>query len=76
MPVDQERVSVGRYLRRDPGCQPHQRGGQRHAQAEDPLEAGDGDLYVLPRPVAPFRVLGGQEDADLRQGLPQILALR
>src|SRR5215208_2780487 len=73
MPVDQERVGVGRYLRRDPGGQPHQRGGQRLAQAEDPLEAGDGDLYVLPRPVAPFRVLGGQEDADLRQGLPQIL---
>src|SRR5215212_10500062 len=41
MPVDQERVGVGRYLRRDPGGQPHQRGGQRLAQAEDPLEAGD-----------------------------------
>src|SRR5215213_228659 len=74
MPVDQERVGVGRYLRRDPGGQPHQRGGQRLAQAEDPLEAGDGDLYVLPRPVAPFRALGSQEDADLRQGLSQIFA--
>src|SRR5829696_2483201 len=74
MPVDQERVGVGRYLRRDPGGQPHQRGGQSLAQAEDPLQAGDGDLYVLPRPVAPFRALGSQEDADLCQGLPHILA--
>src|SRR5215210_125032 len=73
-PVDQERVGVGCYLRRDPGCQPYQRGGQRLAQAKDPLEARDGDLYVLPGPVAPFRALGSQEDANLRQGLPQILA--
>src|SRR5215212_10841687 len=73
-PVDQERVGVSCYLRRDPGSQPHQRGGQRLAQAEDPLEAGDGDLYVLPRPVPPFRALGSQEDADLRQGLSQIFA--
>jgi len=28
MPVDQQRVGVGRYLRRDPGSQPHERGGQ------------------------------------------------
>src|SRR5215218_6693354 len=73
-PVDQERVGVSRYLRRDPGSQPDQRGGQSLAQAEDSLQAGDGDLYVLPRPVAPFRALGSQEDADLCQGLPQILA--
>src|SRR5215218_7255354 len=73
-PVDQERVGIGRYLRRDPGSQPDERGGQSLAQAEDPLEARDGDLYVLPRPVAPFRALGSQEDADLCQGLPQILA--
>src|SRR5215204_5976504 len=73
-PVDQERVGVSCYLRRDPGSQPHQRGGQSLAQAEDPLEAGDGDLYVLPRPVPPFRALGSQEDADLRQGLSQIFA--
>src|ERR687885_365406 len=73
-PVDQERVGVGCYLRRDPRSQRHERGGQSLAQAEDPLEAGDGDLYVLPRPVAPFRALRSQEDADLCQGLPQILA--
>src|SRR5215207_4375934 len=73
-PVDQERISVGRYLGRDPGSQPDERGGQSLAQAEDPLQAGDGDLYVLPRPMAPFRVLGSQEDADLRQSVPQILA--
>ncbi len=72
-PVNQERVGVGRYLRRDPGCQPDERGGQSLAQAEDPLEAGDGDLYVLPHPVPPFRALGSQEDANLCQGLPQIL---
>src|ERR687897_2401590 len=72
--VDQERVGVGRYLRRDPGSQPDERDGQSLAQAKDPLEARDGDLYVLPRPVAPFRALSSQEDANLFQGLPQILA--
>jgi hypothetical protein len=73
-PVDQERVGVGRYLRRDPGCQPDERGGQSLAQAKDPLEAREGDLYVLPRPVPPFGALGSQEDADLCQGLSQSLA--
>src|SRR5688500_6371063 len=73
-PVDQELVGVGRYLRRDPGCQPDERGGQSLAQAKDPLEARDGDLYVLPRSVTPFRALGSQEDANLCQGLSQILA--
>src|SRR5918993_2081232 len=73
-PVDQERVGVGCYLRRDPGRKPYERGGQSLAQAKDPLEAGEGDLYVLPRPVAPLRALGSQEDANLCQGLPQILA--
>src|SRR3712207_4492724 len=73
-PVDQKRVGIGRYLRRDPGSQPSERGGQSLAQPKDPLEARDGDLYVLSRPVPPFGALGGQKDAYLCQSLPQIFA--
>src|SRR5918994_75876 len=72
-PVDQESVGVGRYLGRYPGGKPHEGGGQSLAQTEDPLEARKSDLYVLPRSAPPLGSLGGQEDAYLGQGLPQIL---
>ena len=74
MPVDHERVGIGCYLRRDPGSQSNERGGQSLAQPKDPLEARDGDLYVLSGPVPPFGALGGQKDVYLCQSLPQLLA--
>ncbi len=74
MPVNQQGVGVGADLRRDPGGQPHERGGQSLAQTKDPLEARKSDLYVLPRSAPPLRSLGGQKDANLGQGLPQIFA--
>src|SRR5215213_203843 len=74
VPVNKERVGVGADLRRDPGSQPNERGGQSLAQAKDPLEARDGDLYMLPHCAPPLGWLGGQEDANLGQGLPQLLA--
>ena len=38
------KVGVGCYFGRDPGSQFHQGGRERLAQAEYPLQAGDGDL--------------------------------
>jgi len=70
-PVDQKSVGVSADLSRDPGDQPDEGGGQSLAQAEHPLEAREGDLYLLPHP-APLGSLGCQEDANLGQGLPQI----
>ena len=72
-PIDHKSVGVGRYLGRDPGSQPYERGSQSFAQSKDPLEAGDGDLYVLPHSTPPLGWLGCQKDANLGQGLPQIL---
>ena len=43
-PVDREGVGVGCYFGRDPGSQSHEGGRERLAQAEYPLQAGDGDL--------------------------------
>src|SRR5688572_4620540 len=73
-PVDHEGVGVGADLGCDPGCKPHQGGRQRLAEAEDPLQAGDCDLYSLPYPTPPLGWLGTQEDAYLSQSLPQFLA--
>jgi hypothetical protein len=72
-PVDREGVGVGRYLRRDPGGQPHEGGRQRLAEAEYPLQAGDGDLHSLPEPT-PLGWLRHQKDVHLGQGILQPLA--
>src|SRR5215216_542659 len=72
--VNKVRVGVGADLRRDPGSQPNERGGQSPAQAKDPLQARDGDLYSLPDPTTPLGWLGYQKDVHLGQGLFQILA--
>src|SRR3712207_5097017 len=72
--VDQKSVGVGRYLRRDPGNQPDERGGQSLAQPEDPLEARKGDLYVLPHSTPPLGAFDRQKDANLDQGLSQFPA--
>ena len=72
-PVDEKSVGVGADLRRYPGSQPNERGGQSLAQTEDSLEARKSDLYVLPHSVAPLGWLGGQKDADLGQGLSELL---
>ncbi len=45
-PVDQESVGVGRYLRRDPGSQPDERGGQSLAQTKDSLKTRKSDLSM------------------------------
>jgi hypothetical protein len=73
-PVDQEGVSVGANLGRDPGGQPYQSARQRLAQAKDPLEARKSDLYLLSDPVPPLGATGCQKDVHLGQGLSQLLA--
>jgi hypothetical protein len=72
-PVDREGVGVGRYLGRDPGRQPNRGARQRRAQAEYPLQAGDGDLHSLPHPAPPLGWLRHQEDVHLGQGLQGLL---
>ena len=48
-PVDEQSVvGVGRHLGRDPGNQPHQRGGQGLPQTEGPLQARKAKLDLLP----------------------------
>jgi hypothetical protein len=47
--VDQECVSVSADLGHYPARQSHQRGGQRLTETEHPIQARNGDLYVLPR---------------------------
>src|SRR3712207_8706266 len=54
VPVNQESVGVGADLGRDPNRQPHQRGSQRLAETENPFQAGDSDLYVLPHSAPPL----------------------
>src|SRR5829696_4921852 len=73
-PINQKSVGVGADLRRDSGSQPNERGRQSFAQTKDPLEARKSDLYVLPHSAPPLGSLGRQKDANLGQGLPQILA--
>src|SRR5215203_1384966 len=45
-PVDVEAVGVSADLRRDPGSQPDERGGQSLAQTKDPLEARKSNLSI------------------------------
>src|SRR5215216_7255991 len=73
-PVDQKSVGVSTDLGRDPGSQSSERGGQSLAQPKDPLEARKSDLYVSSHSAPPLRSLGGQQDADLGQSLPQMIA--
>src|SRR4051812_31872338 len=73
-PVDREGVGVGCYFGRDPGSQSHEGGRERLAQAEYPLQAGDGDLHSLPDPTPPRGWLRHQKDVHLGQGLLQPLA--
>src|SRR5215207_9709724 len=75
MPVNQQGVGVGADLRRNPGGQPYQGGGQRLPETKDPLQARKADLYSLPEPTPPLGWLGTQEDAYLGQSLPQFLAV-
>src|SRR5215213_1078047 len=74
VPVNQQSVGVGADLGRDPNCQSYQRGSQRLSQTENPLQAGESDLYVLPHSVPPLGWLGGQKDANLGQLFPQLFA--
>src|SRR5215218_850059 len=73
-PVDQKSVGVGADLGRYPGGQTGEGGGQGLSQTEDPLQARKGDFYVLPHSAPPLGSLGCQEDANLGQDLPQLLA--
>src|SRR5215203_184607 len=73
-PVDRQGIGVGCYLGHDPGGQPHEGGRQRLAQAEYPLQAGDGDLHSLPESTPPLGWLRQQKDVHLGQGLLQPLA--
>src|SRR5215213_6899195 len=73
-PVDVETVGVGRYLRRNPGSQPDESGGQSLAQTKDPLKTRKSDLYVLSHSAPPLGSLSRQKDAYLGQGRPQLLA--
>src|SRR3712207_211118 len=73
-PVDHKGVGVGCYLGRDPSSQPDERGSQSLVQPKDPLEARKSDLYLLSDPVAPLGPLGCHKDANLGQGIPQLLA--
>src|SRR5215211_4557884 len=71
--VDVEAIGVGRYLRRDPRSEPHQRLGQGLPQPEDPLEARKADLYALPL-AALLGPVAHQQDAALGQSILQLLA--
>jgi hypothetical protein len=54
-PVDQKRVGVGSYLRRDPPRQAGEGSGQGLSNSEDPLQARESDLYLCC--LAPGRLL-------------------
>lgn len=69
-PVEHKGVGVGRHLRRDPGDQPCEAGGQGLSEAKDPLEACEGDLPLLPKPSL-LCPLGNQQDAALGQAALQ-----
>src|SRR5215213_11828785 len=73
--VDQERVSVGCDLRRDPPRQSYEGRRQRFAQAKDSLEARESYLDALPYSGSTLCPLGSQEDACFGQLLAQILAV-
>lgn len=66
-------VSVGCYLRRDPGRQPHQGRRQRPTETEHPLETRKGDLYTLPLAVL-VGPLCHQRDPAFGQGMTQRFA--
>src|SRR5215208_3856957 len=74
VPVNQQSVGVGADLGRDPNRQSYQRGSQRLSQTENPLQAGESYLYVLPHSAPPLGWLGGQKDPHLGQLFPQLFA--
>src|SRR3712207_1560245 len=74
-PVDHKGVSVGRDLGCDPGGQSYERGGQGLPQPEGPLEAGDGNLDLLPYPgPSGTGLVGNQHNPQLSQLILKVLA--
>src|SRR5215204_1324661 len=66
-PVDVQAVGVGGHLLSDPRGQPHQRGRQRLAHPEDPLERCEAHLRLLADRRATLGALGLKQHAGLGQ---------